>query len=265
MSARVSVPSMKGASEGPHAQFGEDRILERIFSNEKQGYCVEVGAYDGRTGSATYLFERRGWHCLLVEPIPELVEEITRHRRCILKPCAASSQEGEATLFVAESVEQMSTLDLTPAYHQWIREMGGSVKEITVRTAPLNTLLAEAGFPQVHFITVDVEGHELEVLRGFDLERYKPRIVIIEENVPQPTLARYMAERGYVNFKRTGVNEWYAHEADEELIQPAAVRRFKRSKMRQRVQHGIKTSLTRFLPDRAKRRLTSLFDVFRRV
>ena len=100
--------------EGPHAQFGEDRILADIFGGREHGYCVEVGAYDGITGSATYLFERKGWDCLLVEPIPELSDKIRRNRRCIVVNCAASRSEGEATLHVADRAEQMSTLDLTP-------------------------------------------------------------------------------------------------------------------------------------------------------
>ncbi|MCW3018515.1 MAG: Methyltransferase FkbM, partial [Solirubrobacterales bacterium] len=58
-----------------HAQFGEDRILAEIFGARADGCCVEVGANDGRTGSASYLFEKRGWQCLLVEPIPALAQE----------------------------------------------------------------------------------------------------------------------------------------------------------------------------------------------
>ena len=95
-----------------HAQFAEDRILAEIFGDRAEGHCVEVGANDGVTGSASYLFEKRGWQCLLVEPIPALAEEIRKHRACRVVNCAASSREGEATFFVAESVEAVSGLDL---------------------------------------------------------------------------------------------------------------------------------------------------------
>ncbi len=165
-----------------HAQFGEDRILAEIFGERVHGYCVEVGANDGRTGSASYLFEKRGWECLLVEPIPALAEEIRKYRACRVVNCAASSREGEATFFVADSVEAVSTLDLTPERAEWIGRVGGTIKEITVRTATLDSLLEEAGFGELDFVTIDVEGHELSVLEGFDLERYRPRIVILEDN-----------------------------------------------------------------------------------
>jgi FkbM family methyltransferase len=252
-----------------HAQFAEDRILAEIFGDRAGGYCVEVGANDGRTGSASYLFEKRGWQCLLVEPIPALADEIRAHRSCQVVNCAASSQGGEATFFVAESVEAMSTLDLTPHRAEWIRHSGGAVKEITVRTATLDSLLAEAGFPEIQFITIDVEGHELAVLDGLTLEKYKPRIVIIEDNSVDgdPHVARHMSERGYVHFRRTGVNEWYAHESDVELVRPDDVRRFERAKTRQRwvrrrkhLSNGIATRVGAYVPAPTKRRLRALFD-----
>ena len=91
-------------------------------------------------------------------------------------------QRGYGDLFVAENVEEMSTLDLTPDHLEWIKQIGGAVKQITVRTATLDSLLAEAAFPEIQFITIDVEGHEMAVLEGFTLEAHKPRIVIIEDN-----------------------------------------------------------------------------------
>lgn len=262
-----------------HGQFGEDRILAEVFGDVSEGYCVEIGAYDGRTGSATYLFEKRGWHCLLVEPNPALVEEIRKQRACTVVNCAVSDDEGTASFFVAENVEEMSTLDLTPDRLEWIKEVGGEVKEITVRTATLDSLLAEAAFPKIQFVTIDVEGHEMEVLEGFTLEAHRPRIVIVEDNAASddprarggdPRVGRHMSEHGYVHFRRTGVNEWYAHESDTELVRADEIRRFKRAKARQRWQrrgivlsNRIATRVGTYLPAPFKRRLRAPFDHLR--
>lgn len=252
-----------------HAQFGEDQILAEIFADRAHGCCVEVGANDGRTGSASYLFEKRGWQCLLVEPIPALAQEIREHRTCRIINCAASSSEGEAKFFVAEGVDAVSGLDLTPDRLEWIRRIGGTIKEITVRTATLDSLLEEAGFTELEFVTIDVEGHELSVLEGFDLETYRPRIVILEDNSVNGNLgvARHMADHGYVHFRRTGVNEWYARESDAELVRPDAIRRFERAKRIQRWDRRRKQVVTRiatrggaYVPASAKRRLRELFD-----
>lgn len=263
-----------------HGQFGEDRILREIFGERAEGYCVEIGAYDGRTGSASYLFEKRGWRCLLVEPIPALAQEIREHRAsCTVVNCAVSDREGTASFFVAENVEEMSTLDLTADRLEWIEQVGGAVKEITVRTATLDSLLAEAAFPEIQFITIDVEGHELEVLEGFTLEAHRPRIVIIEDNAASddprarggdPRVGRHMSEHGYVHFRRTGVNEWYAHESDTELVQADEIRRFRRAKARQRwrrqsivLSNRIATRVGTYLPTPVKRRLRAPFDYLR--
>jgi FkbM family methyltransferase len=262
-----------------HGQFAEDRILKKIFGDRAEGYCVEIGAYDGRTGSASYPFEKRGWRCLLVEPIPALAEEIRKHRACTVVNCAASNREGTATFFVAENVEQMSTLNLTADHLEWIKQVGGAIKQITVRTATLDSLLAEAAFPEIQFITIDVEGHEMAVLEGFTLEAHKPRIVIIEDNSGSgdprassgdPRVAGHMSEHGYVHFRRTGVNEWYAHESDVDLVREDEIRRFQRAKVRQRwerrgkfLSNRIATRVGAYLPARVRRRLRQPFDYLR--
>jgi FkbM family methyltransferase len=262
-----------------HAQFEEDRLLQEIFDSRADGCCVEVGAYDGRTGSATWLFEQRGWRCLLVEPNPRLAEEIRKHRTGTVVSCAVSDREGTARFFVAEHVEQMSTLDLTPDHLAWIEQVGGAIEEIDVRTATLDSLLAEAAFPSIQFITIDVEGHELAVLEGFTLETYRPRIVIIENNSESldprapsgdPRVEMHMSEHGYVHFRRTGVNAWYAHESDAELVRPRELRKFRRSRVRWRwarrgkfLSNRIATRVGTYLPAPVKRRLRQPFDDLR--
>jgi FkbM family methyltransferase len=251
------VPPEERAREGPHAQFGEDRILERIFGNQDHGYCVEVGAYDGLTGSATFLFERKGWQCLLVEPVPELADQIRRNRRCLVANCAASAEEGEAVFYVADRVQQMSTLELTSAQEEWIVSLGGAPRAIKIPTRTLDSLLDEAGFARVDFITIDVEGHEMDVLRGFTLELHRPRVVILEENVvtSNSDIERHMAEHRYLNFKRTGVNDWYAHESDAELVRPDAVRQFQLEKSVRRSVDRVKERIAGRMPASVKRRL----------
>jgi hypothetical protein len=94
--------------------------------------------------------------------------------------------------------------------------------------------------------------------------------VIIEDNSVDgnPAVARYMSERGYVHFRRTGVNEWYAHESDLELVRPDEIRRFERAKTwqrwdrrRKRAINRIATQGGRYVPASTKRRLRNLLDV----
>ncbi len=270
MTALPDISTAETDDRASYGQYDEDRLLGEIFGDRVAGYCAEIGAYDGVTGSATYRFEKQGWQCLLVEPIPSLIDEIRKRRACAVVNCAVSDREGTATLYVAENVEQMSTLNPARGHLEWVEHAGGVIKEITVPTATLDSLLADAGFPELQFITIDVEGHEMPVLEGFSLELYRPRVVILEDNSVNGNrrVARYMAEHGYVHFRRTGVNEWYAHESDVELVRPDEVRRFHRYTGRERwrrrrryVANRVATRVGARLPVSTKRRLRGLLGL----
>ena len=104
------------------------------------------------------------------KPIPESVEKIRKRRSCAVVNCAVSDKEGTATFGVAKGAEAMSTLgSRCPAHFEWIKRAGGTVTEITVRTTTLDNLLAEAAFPEIQFITIDVEGHEMACSKAFRL------------------------------------------------------------------------------------------------
>jgi len=220
-------------SKGPsYSQFREDKILDGIFV-DKAGTCVEVGANDGITGSTTYYFEKKGWKCVLVEPVPELCDRIRRFRSAIVFECAASSESGEDVFHVAESAESLSTFSLTVPLQKQIEGENTNVREIRVRKRTLDGILEEAGISGIDFITIDVEGHELEVLRGFSIEKHRPRIMIIEDNSDQTdaNIRAYMEEKGYKAFLRTGVNDWYASTSDT-ITGPGSIMQLEKVKKR---------------------------------
>ena len=72
-------------------------------------------------------------------------------------------------------------------------------------------------FPDVSFMKIDVEGHELDVLDGFDLARWRPRLILIEDLLLHLGVHRYLTRQGYRCLRRTGINNWYvrAEEAPE--------------------------------------------------
>lgn len=246
-----------GTGNGYFAQFGEDRILDAIFHHRSEGHCVEVGANDGVTDSMTYHFELMGWNCLLVEPIPDLAKKIMEHRNCTVKNYAASSTEGEACFSVAEEALGMSGMELTRDQRKKILRAGGTLNEIKVRKKPLDAILEESNFGTIDFISIDVEGHELEVLKGFSPEKYRPRIMLIEDNSNKtdPSVQNYMKSKGYVIFKRTGVNDWYALENDRELVVPERINAFQEERARGYFENLMALHLSALLsnvPDWAK-------------
>jgi FkbM family methyltransferase len=210
-----------------HAQFGEDRLLLEIFSDTTTGVCMEVGAFDGVAGSATLAFEQLGWTTILVEPLPELAAKIRACRKGRLFEAAAGPVNGDVMFKRALHDAAISTLADT----QWQRQLytlrHESWEEIPVRQLTLDTILEQSGATRVDFVIIDVEGFEPEVLRGWDIARWQPRVIILEDNSRGLDLgvARHLAASGYVCFNHTGVNDWYARATDRALATWSACRR----------------------------------------
>jgi FkbM family methyltransferase len=198
------------------AQFGEDKILNQIF-NKNEGVCVEVGGFDGITGSNTLFFERLGWRCIIVEPMPEFCRKIKAVRNCDIVEVAASDKDGEVDFYVASGVETLSTIEKNDGHFARIKSLSNQeIKKINVKTARLDDILIKLGIDNVDFMTIDVEGHEMSVLSGMDFEVIVPRILIIEDNSngESSQVRDLMRTFSYVRFKRTGCNDWYINKRD---------------------------------------------------
>jgi len=84
---------------------------------------------------------------------------------------------------------------------------------ITVPVRTLDDILTEAGAPDsVDFLSIDVEGHEIDVLDGFTLSRWQPRLLLIEDHIASLDVHRYLTRHGYRWIRRTGLNGWYVPE-----------------------------------------------------
>jgi FkbM family methyltransferase len=190
-----------------YSQNFEDKALSYIFPG-KVGCCVEVGAHDGIYLSNTYHFEQLGWRCILVEPNRESCKKIREVRNAVVFECAASDQIGQAWFCAGNGRDAVySGLESTS-----VIVCPSGITSYLVTRRSLDTVLEEAKVTSIDFVTIDVEGHEAAVLRGFTLDRWKPLIVLIEDNndLADPTIERHMSEAGYFRFYRTGVNDWYA-------------------------------------------------------
>lgn len=208
-----------------YAQHGEDRMLFELFAGRTHGVCVEIGANDGVSLSNTFFFEKLGWKCIVAEPIAELAANIRENRNCVLHEVAVSDRTGHTKFTVARGVDMLSGINPTSEHVQRINSEGGSLSDITVPCITMDELLATSGISDVDFVSIDVEGHEMQVLRGFSLDRYKPRILIIEDNAMgmDNTISHYLKTFGYIKFYRTGCNEWYTQRNDSFLSRPMAL------------------------------------------
>src|SRR5262249_51916936 len=149
--------------------------------------------------------EQIGWTGVLIEPQPDLADELRRQRKAKVYAVACSAPEHAGRtmrLHVAGGVSSFAAgLAVTGG-------RAGHAIDVPVRT--LDDVLAEAQAPRpLDLLSVDVEGHEIEVLRGFDFAQWRPRLILLEDHVTDLAKHRFMRRNGYRLMRRTGLNGWY--------------------------------------------------------
>src|ERR1035441_4842294 len=184
----------------------EKELVWRFFGRKRDGVFVEVGANDPVAGSQTWLLEQNGWRGVLVEPQASLCEKLRAARprsRVFQVACSRPGSEGEADLILTE-YDGNATLKPQRDSHG-INYVGTE----RVRITTLDSVLHAAGVSHIDFVSLDVEGHEIEVMRGFSFENYRPSLILIEDGVRDLSKHRFLKRRGYKLVKRTTLNNWY--------------------------------------------------------
>jgi FkbM family methyltransferase len=188
-------------------QEAENDLKQAYLREIDQGYFVEVGANQPEDLSQTFSLEQKGWRGVLIEPQPDLADALRKRRsaKVFAEACTSRGNTGSRM-----------TLHLAGGHSSFDRNLNlADVKPhgaIDVPTRTLDQILIEAGARSIDFISIDVEGHELDVLDGFALERWRPRLVLIEDLLLHLRLHRYLTKRNYRWFRRTGINNWYVPE-----------------------------------------------------
>lgn len=159
-------------------QFGEVDAIKPIFSGVTDGFYVDIGAHDGITDSNTLYFYSQGWRGICVEP-----HYIYYPRLCRNRPndknlnVAIWKEDVEEIIFHATKPGGWSRLEAPLLKADYPAIISYNVKAITMKH-----LLEECEAPYpIDLLSIDVEEHEAEVLSTFDVAKYRPRVVIVED------------------------------------------------------------------------------------
>jgi FkbM family methyltransferase len=179
--------------------------LVAAFFGDTKGFFVEVGANEPRVRSQTWHLEQAGWSGLLIEPQPDLARELRAMRMAKVFGVACSSPDNAGRTLPLHVAGPLSSLDRAGMAPGAAPE---KVIEVPIRT--LDSVLEEAQAPVgFDFLSIDVEGHEIEVLRGFDIARWQPRLILLEDHVADLSKHRYLSAAGYRIVRRFENNGWY--------------------------------------------------------
>jgi FkbM family methyltransferase len=184
-----------------HGQFSTlDPLLRGCQGDQRT--VVDVGANDGFYSSNSYPFIARGWRALLVEPHPaafQKAKQLHRKRKQVsLLNAACSDRNGELELLTYAEDDGGS--------HSFIGESAGGSKDparapgvsFRVKVHRLETLLDDFHIPcDFGLLTIDTEGHDFQVLRGANLTRHRPRVIITEKNPDDEEKFAHLRANGY--------------------------------------------------------------------
>jgi len=183
----------------------ENRLKEAFFERAPTGYFVEVGANDPQQWSQTFHLEKMGWRGIVIEPQPHLAELLRQQRSAKVYAVACSAPENSGKRMVLHLAGGLSSFD--PRLRVAGVQPEGSL-EVPLMTIDEILVDAEAPSP-IDFLAIDVEGHEIEALSGFDFARWRPRLILLEDHVLDRRRHRFMAAHGYKWVRRTDINSWY--------------------------------------------------------
>ncbi len=197
-----------------YSQIGQDKEIVHFFGGKKEGYFVEIGAYDGKTLSNTLALERElKWNGICVEPLPQRFKQVLENRNpelCTSFNYALDSIGNQTVKFSCFEME--SGIKERIDKYQFVVEQG---TEIEVQTQTLNWILEQAKAPRViDYLSLDVEGNELEVLKGCDLNKWIFRYITVEHNWVEPKrtqIREYLESYGYIHRRENQFDDDYVY------------------------------------------------------
>lgn len=207
-----------------YAQNFEDVILWRALKHVAQGCYIDIGANDPVVDSVSLAFYERGWRGVHVEPMPEYAIKLRAARLDETVIEAAIGEGSKPTeLFSFAGTGLTTSLPRNAAQH---RVAGHSDTALLVPTRSLASVFDEIGPRAIHWLKIDVEGMERDVLASWNNNPARPWIVIIESTLPNSPVENVedfeslILARGYGMVYFDGLNRFYLHQ-DHANIRPA--------------------------------------------
>ena len=175
------------------SQIGQDKwVLFGVFPGIRDGYFVDVGSADGTLNSNTKALEARGWKGLCIDPFPTGMGG----RTCVMVEQVVSSVSGNTVAF-----HKAGLLGGIADAFDKEKHVAGQGPTVELTTVTLTEILERHNAPSfIHFMSLDIEGAELEALKGTDLNKYRFGAMAIEHNEAEPKRTEtinYLRQYGY--------------------------------------------------------------------
>lgn len=204
-----------------YAQNAEDVMLYRALKHVSQGFYIDIGANHPVEDSVTKAFYDRGWTGVNVEPVTYWIEQLKTARPRDRNLQIAISDSNQTLEFYEIVASGLSTLDETRA--ETLKEQGLCVQKQQIDTWTLQHLLESLDQPEIHFLKIDVEGAEAQVIFSGHWTKFRPWIVVVEATHPNTNESDHQAwesvliDHAYDFVWFDGINRFYLAREHQEL------------------------------------------------
>lgn len=201
-------------------------LLERLLANKKIGFYVDVGAHHPKRFSNTYYFHMRGWRGINIDPNPVAYDLFMKMRsQDINLQLGIADHTGELLYFEFED-PALNTFDESLMHERERNTPYKCIGTQCVRVEPLAKVLEKhlVCGQEIDFLTVDVEGLDLKVLRSNDWIKFRPKYVLVEslatclDDVCKGELYKFMTSQGYGFFARTVNTMFFLDNTDKSNV-----------------------------------------------
>ena len=199
-------------NENYFSQSGQDKIIKNHFFKDcKNGFFIEIGAFDGLEGSNCFHFERfLGWEGIAIEPSPTQFNKLKKNRKCKLinKAISAAVEEVEF-IDIVEGFTQMSGINNAEYNRNFERTKKNKKtkfnKEIS-KTSTFDEIISE-NFT-IDYLSIDIEGSEFELIKTVNFEKYDIKVISVENNFPKEQgFKEFFMNKNFSYFDRIGADE----------------------------------------------------------
>ena len=204
---------------GSYSQSKEDLMLDKLLGYKQKGFYVDIGAYDPMWLSNTLRFYRRGWRGINIEPSTDHWQKFVGSRpRDINLNIGIGQTSGTLTYFAVDP-STLSTFSRSKA-DEYRRSGLRVLSEQKIAVEPLSKIFAEyAGRTHIDFMSLDVEGFEIDVLKSNNWKKYRPAYICSETasedgdwrktNTIKLRIGNFMKKVGYTLVWDNGLNSFY--------------------------------------------------------
>lgn len=194
-----------------YAEFNTDKIIrEKYFPNHNyKGVMVEVGGATPEFLSMSKHFKDNGWRTIIIEPNPEFAQQhIDAGNEIYQFACSYEDRDGEFTI-VEQRVNayggvitdhSFSSISVKESYlkHSNFNLTESNSKKIKVKIKKLDTILNDINVNKIDILSIDVEGWEIEVMKGLDTNNINCQLIVVENYLNDSSYKKYFESIGYV-------------------------------------------------------------------